>query len=157
MGYGERMTEAEVKKAVREVVKYELDSRSKPFKNGEAWSMWLWRTITPERVGLGVLLLFQLGGGYSDVKHALEDAATKAKAAVETSNETAKKADAIAVSLADTNKKLEDATKRIEEHTQLDADIKDRVMQSPTRSEFQAALNQQILPRLERIEKQGAK
>lgn len=146
----------ELKTIVNDAVETALEHRAKLGKNGETWTGYLRRLITPERIGLTVLLIYQLGGNVRDVQNKLEtttraaiDATQKAEAASRKADESAEAIRAARVELAAT---ITDITTRLQQQATQDADLRDRVSRGVTRTEFTSTVEQQILPRLARIE-----
>lgn len=147
--------------AIRNVVTYELDSRNKPFKNGETWQAYLFRTITIERILLAGLLLFNLGGSVKEARQALTIATTSvtsatvaAEAASAAASVAGRKADAAAENIKAVQAQLESALVEMKQQAATTNELRDQVKTKLTRSEFNNALEQRILPRLDRIEKQ---
>jgi hypothetical protein len=138
---------------IRDIVKYELDARIKPFKNGESWQVYLFRTFTLERIGLAILLIYNLGGGVHEAKVAIQSAAVGATEARARAEAASIKADIAADKIQEVQKQLEVAVIELQKQAAMGTDTRDRMGMTVTRTEFNSTIKQQILPRLDRIEK----
>lgn len=136
---------------IRKAVRYEFEARGLR-KNGESWKAYALRQITPERIGLIALLIFQFGGGVRDARQQLKDATAQSVAASAKADAASDKADTVAKALEQTQVKVDRAVEEINRQGEMAKDLKDSVAMSVKRPEFQSAIQQQVLPRLARIE-----
>ncbi len=141
-----------IESVVREAVRHEFEARGLR-KNGETWKAYVTRQVTPERICLVALLLFNFGGAAHDAQQQLKVSTEQAQAASANAASASEKADRAAVSLEATRQQLDRMTADLKQQAEANRDLKDRVAMSVTRAEFTAALAQQVLPRLERIER----
>lgn len=142
-------TDSRLKRMIREV----LDEQRSLRKNGETWSEYARKIVTPERVMLVLLVLFRFGGDLRDAQRALETATRQATEASEKADAASAKAQAAADTLFFVQRNLEAVMATIKEQATFNDQIKGKVDLAVTRQEFNAAMRQQILPRLERIER----
>jgi hypothetical protein len=125
-------------------------------KNGESLPEWLLKVITPGRIMWFLLAVSQLvqltwiaGGKFRDVQVRLE-ASDQTASIVKGLEENTKKQDVITTELAGTVEEL------MAQNAALAATargLNDRVSLTITRAEFNRAMQLQIIPRLEKIEK----
>jgi hypothetical protein len=142
-----------VRGVVRDVVRYELNDRTSLRKNGHTTKQYLSKVITPERVLLLAMTAFTasyaLGGEVRDIKAGIADTRTT-KAAVEKLREQQldmqEQIESTARLLAEQQQALNVLTGRV-------GGVDERLKLSVTRGEFQSAIQQQIVPRLTRIER----
>lgn len=139
--------------AIREVMRHELEDRASIKKNGHTWAQYLGKLITPERIALAVMTAFTVGGYFTDAKRDLREATSQAKTATDLARTASKAADAASDTLTQT--RLDLAAVIADLHTQagFNTDMSNKLAMSVTRFEFQSAIRQQIMPRLERIER----
>ena len=142
----------DLESVIRQAVRHEFEARGLR-KNGETWATYVSRQITPERIGLVVLLLFNFGGAARDAQQQLKVSTEQAAAASANAATASRTADRAAASLEETRQQLDRMTTDLKQQAEANRDLKDRVALSVTRAEFSAALAQQVLPRLERIER----
>lgn len=142
----------DLESVIRKAVRYEFDSRGLR-KNGETWKAYVARQITPERLGLLALLIFNLGGGVRDAQEQLRRAAVQAQTASTKADTASQRADSTAQALDATRRQLDQMAADLKRQSDANRDVQDRIAMSVTRSEFASAIAQQVLPRLERIER----
>lgn len=147
----ERDTTTELTALIRQAVRYEFDARGLK-KNGESWKTYAVRQVTPERLCLLALLIFQFGGGVRDARLQLEQATAQSVTASAKADAAGDKATAVAKDLEQTQQKVEHVAEDITRQAETIRDLKDGVALGVKRPEFQSAIQQQILPRLARIE-----
>jgi hypothetical protein len=142
------------------VVKHVLEDQSSLKKNGHTWAEWLGKVVTPERVMLLGLTLFSLGGRLSDAQRELAVATKQASDAIDTAAAASKQAMVAAQQVAATTQTLSEVRKDIDAITKAlksaeasRVEMGGRVQLAVTRGEFQRVVNQQLIPRLERIER----
>lgn len=142
--------------AMKKIVHDEVKARTSswPKKNGDGLLGYLGRLITPERIALAFLLAYQVGGRVQEI--------TTEMRGFEQKNAL------LATQVADVNANVERlghaqqaaaglAVKQDAAITDLKARtvaLNQRLSLTVTRGEFQEAVEQRILPRLDRIEKQ---
>lgn len=144
---------------IAHVVRTTAAQQSSLRKDGDTWPEYLVRVVTPERLGILAILVFQFGGQFQQFTTDVRDLKL-AKATVEeqlkASRETLDKTHETLMLQAATLNRLESQTTRLtteNEKTQgLSLRLTDQIRGAVTRSEFNAAINQGILPRLDRIE-----
>lgn len=147
------ITEDALKAAVKDAVRDLLGVRGL-VKNGESWGTFLLRQITLERIGLVILVLFQVGGGWQQAKHELAVATDRAIALTAQIEAVGNKVDGVANKVNATTEGLAIVQYDMQRRQALETDRDDRINQSITRAEFNTVVNQQLLPRLDRIERQ---
>lgn len=137
----------------------ELDDRMSFRKNGHTWLEWSTKVFTPERLIWAAFVsagfLFGLGGQVRDFSESI--AAFK-----KTEPQLVQQQQVLEGQIEQTAKLLQqqqEVMMRVTDQLgntptkQEVADLNDRIRLSVTRQEFKAALEQQILPRLTRIER----
>lgn len=143
------------------IVDRKLGERLSLKKNGHTWGQYFEKSLTPERIfhlfAWVIVLAFTFGGNIRDAKQQLADAAAKADAASAKSEAAAIKADTAAKTIDQIRLDLSNAVNTIEEQKAAQiafrAQVKDQLSTAVTRSEFRSVVTQEILPKLERIEK----
>jgi len=129
----------------------ELSHQRSLRKNGESWPAYVGKIVTPERVMLAVMLIWQFGGEWRDLKVKVDEniAAVQHKA---------DQVDALAESVRlreETAKQLSIDTKATTDDLKAEmVSLTERVNRTITRAEFNAAINNGVVPRLASIEKQ---
>lgn len=158
-----RPSEEALTRRIESAVQHVMADRSSLKKNGHTWPQWFGKVLTVDRIILVLIavgsFVFSAGGQINQARRELRSAADQATAASGTAAVAAAKSEDAAVkSQAATNQMLQmrqeltsviDAMKK---QQAISDDLNARVALSVTRTEFRAALNQQVLPRLERIE-----
>lgn len=157
----ERDHDERLERTVRSAVKYALDSRFQLGKNGEGWKDYVGRLVTPERLGLAILLVYQLGGGVNEARQAIQAAAAQAVIASARADQASQKADiasqkadSAAAALLSSQQQIDTLVADMHQHAERDAELKESVSQRVTRSDFKQAIEQELKPRLDRIERQ---
>lgn len=123
-------------------------------KNGDTWPGWFNKIFTVDRVVGAVILVFVFGGRVeryaTDFTTTTEDVKSLKTAQSQLATDIAQFRGLIT--------KYEDLFRTEQTHaTKTDVNaLSDRVSLTVTRQEYQAVIRQQILPRLDRIEKQLA-
>ena len=159
------MNQHELVAQIRTVVREENEYRSTLKKNGHSWRDYFWKLATPERIMLVVIAIFTFGGRVRDAQVELKQASTKAYSAATMAAKASADAAQAPVAAADATAAARDATSHlvqiktsldesIKKQNDFNSDISDRVRRNVTRSEFESALKQIILPRLDSIEAQ---
>lgn len=159
-----RPSEQYLTRQIEAIVNRVMADRASLVKNGHTWGQWFGKVFTVDRIILIAVAVFSFafnfGGQINDARRELKTAASQATTASQTAaNAAAKSEDAALKSQAATAQMLQmrqELTTAIEELKQqkaVTANLGDRVSLNVTRNEFRAALTQQVLPRLERIEK----
>lgn len=126
-----------------------LDSRSGLRglkKNGHTWAEWLLQNLSLERMLLLVIAIYTIGGNVADAQHDIKEAVQKAEDAIE-------RVERAGQTLAEAQRKHEEVVSTQERLATELAAVKDGIAQAVKRGEFRSAIQQQILPRLERIER----
>lgn len=144
---------------IREIMRKEIEESRSLRKNGSTWRSWLVKLFTPERVLLAVILVFQFGGNVADARRRLNEASRLASEAAEKAGLVAKQADAAAAAVESARVQIDGAQEQLrgvsvalEKQSQFNRDLDERIRRDVTRSEFMSVVQQQILPRLQRIE-----
>jgi len=129
----------------------ELSHQRSLRKNGESWPAYVGKIVTPERVMLAVMLIWQFGGEWRDMKVKVDDGIAKV-------TEKSEQVDALAETVRlreETAKQLAIDTRGTTDELKAEmAALTDRVNRTITRNEFNAAINNGVVPRLASIEKQ---
>ncbi|HEX8030266.1 MAG TPA: hypothetical protein VF491_17450 [Vicinamibacterales bacterium] len=145
---------------VREMIdamRYEMASQASLVKNGETWAGYVRRLFTPERVVLGawivITLTYQAGGTARELKQAMDVAVAKSVEASEKANLASREAETTSRQLKDTQAQIEIATSHLSNLDEVVVDLKNGVAMAVKRPEFRSAIEQEIKPRLDRIER----
>jgi hypothetical protein len=122
-------------------------------KNGESWPAYIGKIVTPERAMLAVMMVWQFGGEWRDMKVKVDEQLVQ----VDTLAATVRAREETAKQLAlDTQATTDDLRSDMAELSKATKGLEDRVSRTITRSEFNAAINTGIVPRLASIEKRLA-
>ena len=144
------MTDQELRDAVRGAVHEEMRASRSIRKNGETVPAWFFgKVLTLDRMIWVGLLLYALGGKAVMISEDTKDAITTAAAATKATEELSDKVDELSVYVMD------QAANRSAENEQTRATVaamNQRVTATVTRGELRTLVNQEILPRLQRIE-----
>ena len=142
---------------IRALLREELKGRNSWIKNGDTWPQYVARILSgPNLLMLGTFVLsavtfiFVLGGRAVKLETAAQEALTTAKATALTNARLSEELAQMRTIIGQQAKALEGAPT-----PRSIADLEARIRMAVTRSEFQSAIQQQILPRLARIEQQG--
>lgn len=141
---------AEDLKAIKEAVREYNSFR----KNGESWWQWLQKIVTPQNVLLVLIGAYTVGGRAQRLE-------TTSVEALETAKEAARVIAVQQDEMAAMRKVIDSQATIIDRQETMHATkgdvgaLADRVSLAITRQEFQKFHREQILPRLERIERQG--
>jgi hypothetical protein len=146
---------------IGEIFAHTLADRSSLKKNGHTWREWVVKVFTPERLVLIfvaiISMAYSFGGDIRAARTQLTTAAAKADVASTKAELAAAKSEAAAVTNVELQQQLQGVIHTLQEQkaqqATFNAQINDRVALAVTRAEFRSAVTQQILPRLERIEK----
>lgn len=128
-------------------------------KNGDSWGGWMLRIATPERIFWLMCAIFVLGGrvrDYESGQQGLQGQAEKLSAVYAAVEKDVRTLQAQIIEQSQFLKAQETQLNNVNTAAATKADIarvEAQVRVSITRREFQATLRQQILPRLDRIEK----
>lgn len=143
------MNDADLK-AIEQVVNHVFTERTSFKKNGGTWKQWAGKVVTIERAALAVVsagvIVFTAGGNFQAARRDLADAVTKSTAASEENKKTA-------ALIVDVKSEIADLTKTMRVQATLNATFDQQLKLGVTRPEFFAVIQQQVLPRLERIER----
>lgn len=145
---------------IAEVVRLALGQHFSVKKNGDTWAQYLGKVVTPDRLLLAAVLVFQFGGQFQQARAQLDglvtdrqDVATQLAGA----RELLEKQQAAQSQQAATLNLLRSQTDALmaesEKFRVLSTRLADQVRGSVTRNEFNTTVQQQLLPRLERIER----
>lgn len=122
-------------------------------KNGESWKAYLGKVFTVDRILLLIVLIYQFGGQVQSFKteqaNVVQSQATIAKQheavlqQMRTASELQEETGQVVLELMSETDRLSKVSRTLE----------DRMNRTVTRAEFQSAIQQRLIPRLERIEK----
>jgi septal ring factor EnvC (AmiA/AmiB activator) len=144
---------SDVSDQIRELLRHELQAMVSLRKNGGTWGDYVTKIVTPERIMLVVLLVYQFGGQVQQIKQQLEYVTARDQEVTAQQEELTQQL-AAARSLFTAQ---EETVLELMAHTDTlrttTAGLDDRINRTVTRAEFKEALDQRILPRLERIER----
>jgi hypothetical protein len=151
----EQLTEQQLAETVslRAAIRHELKGHASLKKNGETWWQYAGKIITPERVILVVIAVFTFGGDIRDARRDLKTSVDQAMQASQKADVATKQAESAMAELLMARDELRQVLDATTKQQAFNADVTDRVSRSVTRSEFKSAIEQRVLPRLERIEK----
>ncbi len=138
-----------------------IDSHFSMRKNGESWRDYLVKVITPDRILMAALLVYQVGGQVQLFKLQVNGLVDREKNLIVQQENLNKQQTAqreLQVEQSRTIERLRTETDTLMEENakfrQISVRLTDQIKGSMTRSEFNSTVRQQILPRLERIERQ---
>lgn len=130
-------------------------------KNGHTLGQWLDKAVTPERVGILVLLavqfIYMVGGRMHEYDEGMQTLAEQQRRTDVMQKQhqdiNAQIADIVAMQKRDAQAQLE--TRELVDLTvKQNAAIQSRMQLQPTRQEVNSTTQQQLIPRLDRIERQ---
>lgn len=153
------MTEEELLKKFRSMVHQELNDREglrALRKNGDTWPEWLMKHLTIQNIAIAVLLIYQLGGRVVRYDDAVETARIAAETARVAATAVQKQEQLSSEFLGDLNRLdglLERHSAQLKAQEDTNRLLSEQVRLNVTRGEFQRVVQQQLVPRLERIEK----
>jgi hypothetical protein len=131
----------------------DLAHRQSLRKNGESWKAYLGKVFTVDRILLLIVLIYQLGGQVKSYTSQLEGLVKREEAVLDQQRTLTTQIAAqrgLVEEQGELVMGLMNETARLEQaRRQLD----DRISRTVTRQEFKAAIEERILPRLDRIEK----
>lgn len=139
---------------------HRLESRFSLKKNGDTWKTYLGKVVTPERVMLLIMLIYQFGGQMQRVTTNLEGLDQREQVLTQQHHELTAQMRAardlqnmqgeIVMDLMAQTNRLSEEGKRLEEAR---VRLTDDMRRTVKRDEFERALKQQLLPRIDRIER----
>ncbi len=142
---------------VREETNYVVDTKLRLKRNGDPTPAFLWRLLKDQRTWvagwIAISAIYQFGGSARALATKMDLATAAAVSAGEKADQASVKADNVASALDQTQMQLALAVKDIQQQGESVTDVKDGIARAVKRDEFASALAQQILPRLERIER----
>jgi molecular chaperone DnaK (HSP70) len=100
-----------------------------------------------------VIAVFTFGGDIRDARRDLKTSVDQAMQASQKADVATKQAESAMAELLMARDELRQVLDATTKQQAFNADVTDRVSRSVTRSEFKSAIEQRVLPRLERIEK----
>lgn len=144
-----------IKSIVQDAIRDERSFR----RNGHTWAQWFEKIVTPQNVLLAIIVVFQFGGKVQrfDTDLSTQQERTRVMQAQheEINRQIAdiillmKKSDA---ALSETRAQLDELRRSANQRAAAMTVLSDQVHQAVKRNEFNAAVNQTIVPKLERIE-----
>jgi hypothetical protein len=121
-------------------------------KNGESWKVYLGKVFTIDRILLLTVLIYQFGGQVQSFK-------TEQANVVQSQTTIAKQHEAVLSQMRaaselqqDTGQVVLELMAETDRLSKVSRTLEDRMNRTVTRSEFQSAIQQRLIPRLERIE-----
>jgi len=145
---------------LRATIREELAAIHGLKKNGDTALEYIKRIVTPERVMLTFLLVYQLGGEVRNVRSQLDSLAVREKAVTQQQAHLSHQMQSMSTLVQQQGELLLSQNATVDElMVQTDtlrrttSVLDDRINNTVTRSEFAAAVTQRILPRLDRIER----
>jgi septal ring factor EnvC (AmiA/AmiB activator) len=138
---------------IRDLLRHELQAQQSYRKNGHTWGTYLTKLVTPERLMLAFLVVYQFGGQVQTIRQQLAYVTTRDREVTAQQAELTKQLQAyesLARAQEETVLELMSQTDALRTTT---AALDDRINRTMTRGEFNAALTQRVLPRLDRIER----
>lgn len=142
--------------SLRRIVHDEVKARTSswPKKNGDGLLGYIGRLITPERIALTVLLIYNLGGRVQQFTTSVtgleKENAQLAGRVADVSGQLYR----IAEQQSEAKGTLDKQDAAIAELQARTAALNNQIRLTVTRGEFREAVEQRIIPRLDRIEKQ---
>lgn len=149
---------------VDRVVNHVMADRASLKKNGHTWPQWFGKVLTVDRLILVAVavfsFVFNFGGQISDARRELKTAAQQATTASQVaavaaskSEDAAQKSQDATAEMLKMRTELTDVIAAMKKQQAVSDGLNERISLNVSRNEFRAALTQQVLPRLERIEK----
>ena len=129
-----------------------MDQRYSLKKNGDSWRQYLGKVITIDRVLLFLMLIYQAGGQVQNYKLQLDGLVTREQAVVQQQGQLTQQLDAASRMLDEQGGIVKDLMSETERLKTTSSSLTDRIGRTITRAEFEATVQQRIIPRLERIE-----
>lgn len=145
---------------VEEMVKHALENYFSVKKNGDTWKQYVVKVVTPDRILLLALLVYTAGGQVQlfklQVNGLLErekNVVTQQKAITAQQEQQRVLQSEQARTIQTLKQETETLMNENEKFHSLSTRLNDQIRGYVTRSEFNSVIRQQILPRLDRIEK----